>query len=93
MLLTHFPEKGVWTSARNMLINMICYCSETGHELPWAGLGWNAGVLEARGLCVAGRSVTLIDDCLQGTGEGGTEPEERQAAQGPAAEAHGDVVL
>lgn len=37
--------------------------------------------------------MTLIGDCLQGTGEGGAEPEKRQAAQGQAEEAHGDVLL
>lgn len=37
--------------------------------------------------------MTLIADCLQGTREGGAEPEERQAAQGQAEEAHRDVLL
>lgn len=37
--------------------------------------------------------MTLIADCLQGTREGGAEPEERQAAPGQAEEAHRDVLL
>ena len=37
--------------------------------------------------------MTLIAHCLQGTREGGAEPEERQAAQGQAKEAHRDVLL
>lgn len=37
--------------------------------------------------------MTLIADCLQGTREGGSEPEERQAAEGQAKEAHCDVLL
>lgn len=40
-----------------------------------------------------GGSLSLTGDCLQGTREGGAEPEERQAAQGQAEEAHGDVLL
>lgn len=39
-----------------------------------------------------GPSPTLIGDCLQGTREGSTEPEARQAAQGQAPEAHGHVL-
>lgn len=76
-----------------MLINRICYCGETGDKLPWAGLEcW--GCWKPWGsVWQEGGSVTLIGDCFQGTGEGGAEPEKRQAAQGQAEEAHGDVFL
>lgn len=68
---------------------------EGGGQLPEA---LSVGLFEALGFpcggrgCGCGASPTLIGDCLKGTREGGAEPEARQAAEGQAQEAHGDVL-
>lgn len=91
MVLVSLPGTLVW----NTLTDCPGVSSEGGDQLPEAP---SVGLLEAlrfpcggRG-CGCGASPTLIGDCLKGTREGGAEPEARQAAEGQAQEAHGDVL-
>lgn len=91
---TRAAQEGGLDSRPEFIRSLTGYVSAVKLMISYRGLGWNVGVFAALvGPCGGRESLALTGDCLQGTREGGAEPEERQAAQGEAEEAHGDVVL